>query len=623
MSAPAEAEHRALLAAARAEAAALGARASRISTVRLVVALGAVAALAGAVWGSAPGAAGAAAGALVVAFVALVVHHARLFAALGRAEARVRFHDAALRRAAGEPVSPLVRPATPEASSATPHAEHPYADDLDVVGPRSLFERLDVTRTVEGERALAAALLAPPAFDVPSLVARQDAVRALAALPAARAELFAAYGDAPAKIDVAPLRRWLDGNARPAAALRGARLAAAAAAAALAGAALVGGALGGRAGLAVPVAWALGLVLSSRRPPGSLEIVADRDADLRAHARALAALAALPPTSTGASATLGRLQGAAARAQADVARLGRIVSVVEARRNDVFRLFVAPLLLWDVQAALWLEAFHAGAKGTLGAGLDALAEAELVASLATLAAEDAGACFPELVPAPRLVGTSVGHPLLGAATRVGNDVALAGRGAALVVTGSNMAGKSTLLRALGLAVVLGRAGGPVVAARLALGPLRPVTSLRVRDEVGAASRFYAELRKLKRAVDDARATEGGAEGTLFLLDEVMSGTNARERLVGARALLAELVRRGALGAIATHDLELARADVAEGADPAAEGAAAEVGASGVRNVHFEEQVDGETMTFDYRLRPGVVRSSNALRLMRSLGLPVD
>jgi DNA mismatch repair ATPase MutS len=191
--------------------------------------------------------------------------------------------------------------------------------------------------------------------------------------------------------------------------------------------------------------------------------------------------------------------------------------------------------------------------------------------------------------------------------RVANDVALKRAGIALVITGSNMSGKSTLLRAIGVNTVLALAGGPVCARRLVIGPVRVAASMRVRDSLAeGVSRFYAEVRKLKAVIDRARSARIPA--TLFLLDEVLHGTNSRERLIGARKIVRELVACGAMGGVSTHDLALGEME-------------AELPGA-VVNVHFEEQVSGDTMTFDYVLRPGVVHSSNALRIMRMVGIDV-
>ena len=170
-----------------------------------------------------------------------------------------------------------------------------------------------------------------------------------------------------------------------------------------------------------------------------------------------------------------------------------------------------------------------------------------------------------------------------------------------------MSGKSTLLRALGTNVVLASAGAPTCAAALRLGPLRVATSMRIEDSLEqGVSHFYAELRRLKRVIDLARTPE--APPVLFLLDEILHGTNSRERIIGACGVVRELLSLGALGAVSTHNLGIT---------------ALERELPGrVENAHFEEQVQGDAMTFDYVLRPGIVQSSNALRLMRAVGIDV-
>ena len=168
-----------------------------------------------------------------------------------------------------------------------------------------------------------------------------------------------------------------------------------------------------------------------------------------------------------------------------------------------------------------------------------------------------------------------------------------------------MSGKSTLLRSIGTAAVLAQAGGPVCAASLTMSPLRVRTSLQVRDSVrGGTSRFFAELHKLREVVADARKDAA----VLFLLDEVLHGTNSRERVIGARWLAQTLLEAGSIGAISTHDLELCRL----------QGSLADL----VQTVHFCEEAREGKLVFDFKLRPGPVREGNALRLMRQLGLAV-
>jgi DNA mismatch repair ATPase MutS len=267
--------------------------------------------------------------------------------------------------------------------------------------------------------------------------------------------------------------------------------------------------------------------------------------------------------------------------------------------------------MWDMWCALALDAWRARAGRAAFGWFRALAELEALASIAGYAFENPDATYPEITAEAIFDAQALAHPLIDADKRVANDVVIPGRGHALVVTGSNMSGKSTLLRAIGVNVVLANAGAPVCAKAMRVGNLRVATSMRVSDSLEeGTSRFYAELKKLKLVLDLARAAAKTPEqgAVLFLLDEILHGTNTRERLIGARAILKELLAQGALGAVSTHDLGLG--DL-ENELPGR-----------VVNVHFEEQVENDVMSFDYRLRKGIVQSSNALRLMRVVGLDV-
>jgi DNA mismatch repair ATPase MutS len=243
----------------------------------------------------------------------------------------------------------------------------------------------------------------------------------------------------------------------------------------------------------------------------------------------------------------------------------------------------------------------------------ALGELEALAALAGLAHAHPAWTFPDLdADADRLEATALGHPLIPPAARVDNDVTLGPPGEVLLVTGSNMSGKSTLLRALGTNAVLAAAGGPACAARLRLPPLRVWTSMRIADSLErGVSHFLAELRRLQQVVRAAEAATGGGPVVCFLLDEVLQGTNTAERQVAARAILAHLAGCRAVGAVSTHDLTLAD-------DPATSRL--------VRHVHFRETITSAggrpAMTFDYRLRPGLATSTNALLLMELIGLSV-
>jgi DNA mismatch repair ATPase MutS len=198
---------------------------------------------------------------------------------------------------------------------------------------------------------------------------------------------------------------------------------------------------------------------------------------------------------------------------------------------------------------------------------------------------------------------ALGHPLIPEARCVKNDVALGGATRVLIVSGSNMSGKSTLLRSVGVNAVLALAGAPVRAARLVMSPVALGATLRVQDSLQeGTSRFYAELVRLRDLVQIA----AGPVPLLFLLDEILHGTNSHDRRLGAAGIVRGLIERGAIGLVTTHDLALS--EVA--GDPALRAI----------NVHFEDRLEQGQMTFDYRMRPGVVRTSNALALMQTLGL---
>jgi DNA mismatch repair ATPase MutS len=276
------------------------------------------------------------------------------------------------------------------------------------------------------------------------------------------------------------------------------------------------------------------------------------------------------------------------------------------KHNGLVHPFANALLLWDIHCVLRLERWQRMAGRSARGWFDALGEVEALSSLAGLAHDEPGFAFAEVVEDGACFEvTALGHPLIDAGQRVTNDVALSGPGSVFLVTGSNMSGKSTLLRSMGLAAVMALSGAPVCAQRLRMSRCAVRTSIRVADSLERGiSHFYAELRKLKAVLS---ATDGELP-VLFLLDEILHGTNSRERQIGARWLLSELMARGALGAASTHDMGLTRLP--------------EELQDRIQLVHFRENVEAGAMTFDYQLRSGPVMAGNALRLMRAVGLDV-
>jgi DNA mismatch repair ATPase MutS len=286
------------------------------------------------------------------------------------------------------------------------------------------------------------------------------------------------------------------------------------------------------------------------------------------------------------------------------------------------------------QLAFAIERWRAHHGGAAAGWLEALGELEALASLGTYTFEHPDQPFPDIAPdeeGPLYDGVNVSHPLLPAETRVGNDVRLDPRTRLWLVTGSNMSGKSTLLRTVGASTVLALAGAPVPATRLRLSHLRVGASLRTVDSLQAGvSRFFAEIKRLREVV----ALAESSRLTLFLLDEILHGTNSQDRFAGAAAITRTLVARQAVGLVTTHDLTLAKIVDSLDAAPSPSQVASVASVPSVPsvpsvasvpvaiNVHFEDVITADQLTFDYKLRPGVVTRGNALALMKLVGLPV-
>jgi hypothetical protein len=580
------------------------ARARLVGNARIVVILGIVVLVGAIVWAPLPPLAWQGVTALVVLFVALVVVHARVFAEKERAAAACRFHQRGLDRLDGR------WSALPSKGERFKKADHPYAEDLDVFGPSSLFQLLDATETRFGEERLAG-WLASGSVDAPLpavLRERQAAVQDLRDRVPFRERLAtvgALLGDS--KPDPVPFLAWAEG---PAPALTHPLLRVVSLGLpVLALAAAFGGSSVGLPSWAwlVVVAVELGVAALARKTTHAVtHVVSSREQGIASYADMFGAIEAEAVEAPLLKGFKERLRVTGAEVTLEMRRLGRIVAFVDARNNEVFRFFIAPLLLWDLNCAISLEAWRARAGRKVRGWFEVLGELEALASIAGFAFDRPDHTWPELVDTPRFEAKALGHPLIAASRRVCNDVTLDGPGTALVVTGSNMSGKSTLLRSMGVNAVLALAGAPVCASKLALGPITVATSMRVVDSLDeGVSRFYAELQKLKRVVDLSRSRPG----VFYLLDEILHGTNSRERLIGARAIVRELLARGALGAVSTHDLGI--------------GDLSTELPTRVKNVHFEEQVaDDDRMTFDYKLREGIVHSSNALRLMKIVGIDV-
>ena len=488
--------------------------------------------------------------------------------------------------------------------------KHVYAEDLDLFGRGSLFELLSTARTAAGERVLAGWLLAPS--EPAEVRARQEAVAELRPRLDLREEIALMGEDIRAAIDDRAMAVW--GKRPPRRFFPGAR----AVALGLACAAVVtlvlflAQQISARPLLVVFLAELIfGLIMRDAvrsivaevsTPARELRLLGlllerlERELLLAPHLIRLARSLDTPRSSD----TKGRT------ASAEIRRLERLVDQLDSARNQFFRVIAAPLV-WIPQFAMAIEAWRQECGPSIAQWIAAVGEFEALCSLACFAHERPETTFPELLEGrgPLFDADGLSHPLIDPQTAVPNDVRLDADCALWIISGSNMSGKSTLLRAVGINSVLAWAGAPVTCARLRISALHIGASIRVNDSlVDHRSRFYAEIHRLRDIVDLARA----ALPTLFLLDELLSGTNSHDRRIGAEALIRGLVERGAIGLVTTHDLALA--DIAQTVGGRA------------RNVHFEDYLEGGEIRFDYRLRPGVVERSNALELMRAVGLDV-
>jgi MutS domain V len=554
---------------------------------------------------------GTAAGvAAMLAFLVLVAVHARVLSAEDLAWRFWRVNENAAHRARDE------WQLLPEDGASFQDPEHPYSSDLDVFGPRSLFQYINVAHTSYGQSQLAAYLSKLDRHDV--IIERQRAVRELAPQLELRHELEAytlrsanppgqRASQNQAALDLEPLIRWAESE--PVFLPHTALVWAARLLPVLTLAGFCAAKFFDLPALlwALPLAGQIGLSVRSGQPAARV---------FHAVSSSPGAFARLRPTLTllenskvesllllGLAEVLGRGERSASQ---QMRRFERVLGWFELRHNGMLYPFINVLLLWDLQCVIALEKWQRASGRALSPWLEALGQWEALSSLAGVAHDNPDFTYPELVTERSVFEVSaLGHPLISARQRVGNDVMLAGAGSALLVTGSNMSGKSTLLRAMGLAAVLGLAGTAVCATKMRLSPMRVYTSMRISDSLSAGvSHFYAELKKLRAALGAAQ----GEFPVFFLLDEILHGTNSEERQIGARWILGQLIEAGATGAVSTHDMALC--------------ALPPTLMYKVRTVHLRESVDGELMTFDYKVRPGPVSGGNALLLMRSLGLDV-
>ena len=543
----------------------------------------------------------------VAAFGALVVRHARVAERLERSQRAIQFYERGVARledrwrGTGE---------WGETGERFRNPGHVYAEDLDLFGKSSLFQLLSTARTRAGEDFLAKWLLAPAAQD--EVAARHAAVQELGGMLDLREDLAVLGATVRSGLDPEASARW--GEAPEVRFPAGSRsIALAFGAAILISFALYMAGVTTRtpflAILFLEMGYAFFLNAQTSRvtqavesPSHDLVLLAQLLRRLEQetfHAPLLQQLTARLKAGSEPNAS-------SPNASSKIAHLGRLGERLDWAENKVFGP-VAFALLWTAQVAMAIERWRRASGRHIRAWIDVVGEFEALCSLAGYAYEHPDDVFPELADTAGgcFEAQALGHPLMKEAHSIRNDVHLGEETRLWIVSGSNMSGKSTLLRTIGINTVMAWAGAPVRATRLRISPLSLGASIRVQDSLeDGRSRFYAEITRLREIV----ALTKGPRTVLFLLDELLSGTNSHDRQIGAAAIVHALIDRAALGLITTHDLAVAHI-----ADNLAGRAV---------NVHFADTLQNGELHFDYRLQPGVVERSNALDLMRSVGLEV-
>lgn len=526
----------------------------------------------------------------LAAFMGILAWHQSILRKMEFARRGVNFYERAIDRLDGKWAG------RGESGERFRNPHHPYADDLDLFATGGVFEMLSCARTRAGENMLASWLMQPSSTDV--LKERHGAIDELRSRIDLREDLFVLGEDARAGVNPEALVAWA---VRPLAAIsKGERTAVAALGTIgfvflilLTASEFSGG--WQRIAMLLMVLVNLGVMLRYR------VLVAEVTGSLEQPAQDLSLLSAVvarmereqfqSPLLTRMRSELSTEGDAASHR---ITRLNRLVELIDSRDNFFVRL-LEPVVLWTPQLVFAAESWRAKSGAFIPRWVAATGTIEALASLAGYAFEHPEDPFPEFTGQPTFEAEGVAHPLL--PTGVANDLRLDAAQPLLLISGSNMSGKSTLLRAVGVNTVLALAGAPVRAKRLRMSCLNSGASIRVTDSLQeGSSRFYAEITRLRQILDLPQPA-------LFLLDELLHGTNSHDRRIGAEGIIRALLAKGAIGLVTTHDLALA--DI-----------------PGARNVHFEDRIEGGKMTFDYHLREGVVEHSNALDLMRAVGLDV-
>ncbi|MGH9597473.1 MAG: MutS-related protein [Edaphobacter sp.] len=534
--------------------------------------------------------------AALVAFLAIAILHARILRRSTYAERAVDFYRKALARLED------CWPGTGQTGERIDTHSSLYAADLDLFGSGSLFELLSLARTRIGEDTLAAWLLSPS--PVPQLMERQAAISELRTCLDLREDIAILGEDLKVGIHPEALTQWAEApNQLTNASLRWLSLLLALAAIA---AAVVWAELGTKAPFfAIVIVETIITASLRKRTAAVLHATEHALEDLQLLSSLLARMEREQFETPRLQALKAELSSHYLPGSKAIARLRTIVEYIHSLENPIVRVLNIPLL-YTVQVAYAAEAWRTAHGAAVRSWLKAIGEAEALLSLSGYSYEHPADPFPKFVEGPPcFIAEQLGHPLLPAAKCVRNNISISGETRVLLISGSNMSGKSTLMRAVGINTVLAMAGAPVRAGHLQLTPLQIGASILINDSLQeGSSRFYAEITRLRQICDLAEKSPP----VLFLLDELLQGTNSKDRLIGAEDVVRALLASGAIGLISTHDLALT--NIGGQSDPL------------LQNVHLQDEIEDGKMRFDFKLRDGVVTRSNGIELMRLIGLKV-
>jgi len=480
---------------------------------------------------------------------------------------------------------------------------HPYAADLDIFGPGSLFELLCTARTSGGVQTLAQWLKKPSGIE--EILARQSAVKKLCPHLDLREALVLLGPNHRTELHAEELLTWSEGPRRSNVKWHRMIISALTIIMLISLAGLALGLYGLGPVLLVAIINGVYAKVLQERVHEILSYIRRHGQDLSLLAEFLEYIETVSFTSPQMTLLQQQLQIGTTKPSQQLGKLIRLLTLYDSTRNQFFAM-IAWIVLWATHIALAMEAWREISGGSLRRWLMVIGEFEALISLSGYAYEHPDDPFPEVVESNLLFESAgLGHPLLPVATSVRNDINLGHPAKMILISGSNMSGKSTMLRTVGINAVLAMAGAPVRAHRLKCSRMSIGATLRIQDSLQAGqSRFYAEITRVSQVM----SLTNGPLPVLFLFDEILHGTNSHDRMIGTRAIIRRFLERKAIGLVTTHDLALT--DIGNALSPQ------------VMNMHFEYHVDNGKIQFDYRMRPGVVKTSNALALMRAVGLAV-